>query len=94
MIRAPVAVHLCRSLTHEHSHRRRPAGRTLAANVRVIRAEIDNATMVPFSQGIHNSLLDPGPSLATTIELQSEIADFLASGGDSIVITNGTVIQP
>ena len=53
-----------------------------------------NGGWVPFSQGIHNSLLDPGPSPATTIELQSQIADFLASGGDSIVITNGTVIQP
>ncbi len=53
-----------------------------------------NGGWVPFSQGIHNSLLDPGPSAATTFELQSEIADFLFTGGDSIVITNGTVIQP
>jgi dienelactone hydrolase len=53
-----------------------------------------NGGWVPFSQGIHNSLLDPGPSPATTLELQGQIADFLASDGDSIVITNGTVIQP
>jgi hypothetical protein len=49
---------------------------------------------VPFSQGIHNSLLDPGPSFETTVELQGQIADFLASDGDSIVINNGAVIQP
>ncbi len=53
-----------------------------------------NGGWVPFSQGIHNSLLDPGPSLETTIELQSQIADFLASDGDAIVITNDAVIQP
>ncbi|HEU5468092.1 MAG TPA: hypothetical protein VFU77_02215, partial [Steroidobacteraceae bacterium] len=53
-----------------------------------------NGGWVPFSQGIHNSLLDPGPSAATTLELQSQIADFLASDGDIIVITNAAVIQP
>ena len=56
-----------------------------------------NGGWVPFSQGIHNSLLDPGPSQATTIELQSEIADFFLTAdtvGASIVITNGAVIQP
>ena len=53
-----------------------------------------NGGWVPFSQGIHNSLLDPGPSAAVTFELQSEIADFLFTGGDQIVITDATVIQP
>jgi pimeloyl-ACP methyl ester carboxylesterase len=53
-----------------------------------------NGGWVPFSQGIHNSLLDPGPSAAVTIELQSEIADFFFTGGDQIIITDGTVIQP
>jgi dienelactone hydrolase len=53
-----------------------------------------NGGWVPFSQGIHNSLLDPGPSAATTIELQSEIADFFATSGDFITIANGTVIAP
>jgi hypothetical protein len=53
-----------------------------------------NGGWVPFSQGIHNSLLDPGPSPATTFEIQGQIADFLASGGDLIVITNPAVIQP
>lgn len=53
-----------------------------------------NGGWVPFSQGIHNSLLDPGPSPATTFELQGQIADFLASDGDAIVIANGAVIQP
>jgi hypothetical protein len=53
-----------------------------------------NGGWVPFSQGIHNSLLDPGPSAAVTIEIQSQIADFLASDGDDIVITDAAVIQP
>ncbi len=53
-----------------------------------------NGGWVPFSQGIHNSLLDPGPSLQTTVEIQSQIADFLATGGDQIIIANPAVIQP
>ena len=53
-----------------------------------------NGGWVPFSQGIHNSLLDPGPRLAVTIEMQSEIAAFFFTGGDQIVITDATVIQP
>jgi dienelactone hydrolase len=53
-----------------------------------------NGGWVPFSQGIHNSLLDPGPSPAATIELQGEIAQFLFDAGDQITITNGAVIQP
>jgi hypothetical protein len=53
-----------------------------------------NGGWVPFSQGIHNTLLDPGPSPAATFELQSQIADFLASDGDVIVIMNASVIQP
>lgn len=56
-----------------------------------------NGGYVPFSQGLHNSLLDPGPSLQTTFELQREIADFFQTAdsvGASIVITDGTVIAP
>jgi len=56
-----------------------------------------NGGYVPFSQGIHNSLLDPGPSPAATFELQSEIADFFVTAdtvGARIVITNPTVIAP
>ncbi len=70
------------------------SGLTRVTAVGVTNVAGTNGGWVPFSQGIHNSLLDPGPSGAVTFELQSEIADFLASGGDSIVITNGTVIQP
>jgi hypothetical protein len=53
-----------------------------------------NGAWVPFSQGIHNSLLDPGPSLFTTLEIQGQIAHFLATGGDEVRILDGTVIQP
>ena len=70
------------------------SGVTRVTAVGVTNVAGTNGGWVPFSQGIHNSLLDPGPSAATTFELQSEIADFLATGGDSIVITNTTVIQP
>ncbi len=47
---------------------------------------------VPFSQGSHGSLLDPTTSLATTQEIQKQIATFFATGGSQIVITNPAVI--
>jgi dienelactone hydrolase len=53
-----------------------------------------NGGYVPFSQGIHNSLLDPGPAPQATFELQREIADFFLSNGGNIVISDGSVIAP
>lgn len=73
------------------------AGGTGVARINAVGANSvagTNGGWVPFSQGIHNSLLDPGPSLQTTVELQSEIADFFLTGGDQIIITNGAVIEP
>jgi hypothetical protein len=70
------------------------SGLTSVNSVGVTSVAGTNGGWVPFSQGIHNSLLDPGPSAATTLELQSQIADFFATGGDFITITNGTVIAP
>lgn len=70
------------------------SGLTRVNSVGVTSVAGTNGGWVPFSQGIHNSLLDPGPSAATTLELQSQIADFFATGGDFITITNGTVIAP
>jgi hypothetical protein len=70
------------------------SGLTRVNSVGVTSVAGTNGGWVPFSQGIHNSLLDPGPSAATTLELQSEIADFFVTGGDFITITNGTVIAP
>jgi pimeloyl-ACP methyl ester carboxylesterase len=53
-----------------------------------------NGGYVPFSQGVHGSLLDPGPSPQATIELQRQIADFFFSDGANIVIANPAVIAP
>ncbi|MGQ0622186.1 MAG: hypothetical protein ACT4QA_20110 [Panacagrimonas sp.] len=44
---------------------------------------------VPFRQGEHGSLLDPGDtetSLAVTVEMQTQIANFLASGGQCLPV--------
>lgn len=58
-----------------------------------------NGGYVPFSQGIHNSLLDPGPSAQVTLELQRQIADFFQTAdtvGATILINpaNIAVIAP
>jgi pimeloyl-ACP methyl ester carboxylesterase len=49
--------------------------------------------IVRFSAGDHRSLLDPTASPAATVEMQSEIASFLATAGASIPITNTAVIS-
>ncbi len=48
--------------------------------------------IVRFSAGDHRSLLVPTASPAATVEMQSEVAGFLASGGSTIVITDPSVI--
>ena len=55
-----------------------------------------NGAYVPFSQGIHNSLLDPGPSPSGHPRAADAIADFFDRDtvGARIVITNGAVIAP
>ncbi len=49
--------------------------------------------IVRFIAGDHRSVLDPTASPAVTVEMQSEIANFLASGGSTIVISNSSVIS-
>jgi len=53
-----------------------------------------NGGWVPFSQGVHNSLLDPVPSPEATVELQGQIATFFLTNGSQVVITDGAVIAP
>jgi hypothetical protein len=57
-----------------------------------------NGAWVNFTQGSHGSLLDPRASLATTVEMQSQMVQFTASataaGGPFVVITNPAVIEP
>lgn len=51
--------------------------------------------LVRFIAGEHSSLLNPSLSVATTLEMQSQIASFFASdqlGQATIVITNPTVV--
>lgn len=49
---------------------------------------------VRLNSGIHNSYLDPGPAPAVTVEMQTQIAAFLASQGAAVVITDPTVVAP
>jgi hypothetical protein len=57
-----------------------------------------NGVWVNFIAGSHSSLLSPSASLATTVEMQSQMVQFTASaavaGGPFVVITNPTVIEP
>jgi hypothetical protein len=48
--------------------------------------------IVRFTAGDHSSVLDPTASFAATVEMQTEIAGFLFSGGTAIQITNPSVI--
>lgn len=49
---------------------------------------------VRFNQGIHNGYLDPRPAPAMTLEMQSQIAEFVANDGTALTITNPSVIAP
>jgi pimeloyl-ACP methyl ester carboxylesterase len=48
---------------------------------------------VTFVGGDHGSLLDPTASLPVTLEIQSSIAGFFATGGSVIPITDASVIR-
>ena len=48
--------------------------------------------IVRFISGSHSSLLNPADSAATTTEMQTQAAGFIASGGNAIVVTNEDVV--
>ena len=53
----------------------------------------DPATgQVRFTEGAHASSLSPDASEATTIEMQTEVATYLATQAGTIVITNEDVV--
>jgi dienelactone hydrolase len=49
---------------------------------------------VRFNQGIHNGYLDPRPAPAMTLEMQSQIAEFIGNDGTALTVTNPAVIAP
>lgn len=48
---------------------------------------------VRFTNGVHSSLLDPTTSPQTTVEMQTEVATFIASGGLVVPVANSAVVQ-
>lgn len=49
--------------------------------------------VVRFIAGEHGSLLNPGPSMATTVEMQTQMASMVASGGRAVQVADPSVIQ-
>jgi pimeloyl-ACP methyl ester carboxylesterase len=49
--------------------------------------------VVRFTQGAHGSLLDPTSSPAVTVEMQTEMASMIASGGQEVLISDSSVIR-
>ena len=49
--------------------------------------------VVRFTQGEHGSLLDPTSSPAVTVEMQTEMANMIGSGGRFVPITNPSVVK-
>jgi len=56
-------------------------------------ASISGSGIVQFIAGSHSSLISPAASLAATVEMQTQVATFAASGGTSLVITDTSVIR-
>jgi hypothetical protein len=48
---------------------------------------------VRFLQGEHGSLLDPTDFPATTVEMQGEMASFVVSNGNAVIVSNPSVVQ-
>ena len=48
---------------------------------------------VLFNEGAHGSSLSPESSAAVTLEMQTQVAAFIASGGRVLPITNTTVVE-
>jgi len=63
---------------------------------RLFRAGVNpgRAGFVNFIFGVHDSLIDPTTSPATTAEMQRESVSFAASQGNSVTLTDTTVIEP
>jgi Pla-1/cef family extracellular lipase len=75
------------------------AGQTAYVNtmgIDQVSASIQSADPVSgyvlFNEGAHGSSLNPGPSGATTLEMQSQVASFIASGGRLLPITNTAIV--
>ncbi len=49
--------------------------------------------IVRFTKGDHGSLLSPAKDAATTVEMQTEMASMVASGGTAVQVTNTSVIK-
>ncbi|MEP6939163.1 MAG: hypothetical protein ABI846_05320 [Rudaea sp.] len=49
---------------------------------------------VRFVAGTHGSLLDPSTSPQTTVEMQTQMATYLATGGTTVLVTNAAVVKP
>jgi hypothetical protein len=48
---------------------------------------------VRFTKGDHGSLLSPASSLQATVEMQTQMAAMLATGGTTVVVTDTSVIR-
>jgi hypothetical protein len=68
-----------------------------ALNLTPITATTQSATgirgVVRFTQGNHGSLLDPTQAPAVTVEMQTEMASMLVSGGTVVQVANPSVIK-
>lgn len=49
--------------------------------------------VVRFTEGDHGSLISPAASLAATVEMQGQVATFMATFGTTIPVTNPAVVQ-
>jgi len=49
--------------------------------------------VVRFVTGTHGSLLDPSSSPQATVEMQTEAATFLATGGTVVPVANSAVVK-
>lgn len=57
-----------------------------------VNSNTEGSGVVSFLEGTHSSILDPGPSAAATAEMQRQLATFMATMGQQIIITDESVV--
>ncbi len=58
-----------------------------------VTATTNGGGLVRFTAGDHGSILSPAASLEATVEMQTQMATFAASGGTLLLVTDNSVIE-
>lgn len=59
----------------------------------IVSATTSGSGWVRFTGGTHSSVLNPGPDMAVTVEMQTQVATFAASAGQLLQINDASLLE-